>query len=468
MFKFRGDRSSLLKDLATRVSQVWSSFDHARDGEPAISQNTLAVLGEDLPRTGRGETEALSQAVDILDQSLAQSRPRFFAYIGSSGLEMGAVADFLASSYDINLAVDSKAATILERQTARWVGQFIGYDDNAKGLFTSGGTISNITALAAARTRKFPDARKNGVTVPVAIYCSAEAHYSNIRGVELLGFGSSAVRSVPIDGDRRMDPVAFEAAIKEDLANGVVPLAVIASSGTTLTGAIDPLDAIADICEKYEIWMHVDGAYGAPAAGTAKARAKFAGISRADSVTIDAHKWLFVPKACSIVLMKSYEPLVRTFSHNEAYMPHDSDEPNAVDITLEYSRPVRALKMWMGFATHGADEFEQAITQNIELAELTYDRALADPDFRVLPNRPQLSIVPIQYAPAGVKDVSAFNRRIYELIMEDMRIYLSPAVIDEKVWLRPCYTNFRTTEADVDAMFEVIRELGDRVAKDFS
>lgn len=467
MFKFQGDRNSLLKDLAVRVSQVWSSFDSARETEPEVSSKTLSVLAEDLPRGGRGETLTLSQAVEILDQSTAQSRPRFFAYIGSSGLEMGAVADFLASSYDINLAVDSKAATLLERQAARWVGQFIGYDDNAKGLFTSGGTISNITALAAARSKRFPNARKEGVRDRVAIYCSQEAHYSNIRAVELLGFGSEAIRSIEIDGNRRMKMDAFEAAIKIDLANGVVPLAVIASSGTTLTGAIDPLDAIADICEKYEIWMHIDGAYGAPAAGTKKAKKLFEGISRADSITIDAHKWLFVPKACSIVLMKSYEPLVRTFSHNEAYMPHDSDEPNAVDITLEYSRPVRALKMWMGFAAHGADEFEAAITSNLELAELTYEMARQASDFRVMPNRPQLSIVPIQFTPEGVLDASGLNKKIYEAILDDGRIYLSPATINGEIWLRPCYTNFRTTEADVTALFEVVRELGLRFAPEF-
>jgi aromatic-L-amino-acid decarboxylase len=468
MFKFRGDRSNLLKDLAERVSQVWASFDSARESEPEISAKTISVLSEDLPRAGRGEAETLSQAVDILDQSTAQSRPRFFAYIGSSGLEMGAVADFLASSYDINLAVDSKAATLLERQAARWIGQFIGYDDNAKGLFTSGGTISNITALAAARTKRFPNARKEGVRDRVAIYCSQEAHYSNIRAVELLGFGSEAIRSIAIDENRRMNMEDFESQIKRDIASGVVPLAVIASSGTTLTGAVDPLDAIADICERYGIWMHIDGAYGAPAAGTAKARELFRGIDRADSVTIDAHKWLFVPKACSIVLMKNYEPLVRTFSHNEAYMPHDHDEPNAVDITLEYSRPVRALKMWMGFAAHGADEFEAAITANLELAELTYEIADQALDFRVLANGPQLSIVPIQFTPEGVKDADGLNRRIYEEILKDGRIYLSPATIDGEIWLRPCYTNFRTTEADVNALFEVIRELGQRHAPEFS
>ena len=149
-------------------------------------------------------------------------------------------------------------------------------------------------------------------------------------------------------------------------------------------------------------------------------------------------------------------------------MPHDADEPNAVDITLEYSRPVRALKMWMGFAAHGADEFESAITRNLELAELTYDIASESNDFRVLPRRPQLSIVPIQYNPAGVKDVSGLNRSIYEAILEDGRIYLSPATIDGETWLRPCYTNFRTTSTDVTAMFEVIRDLGRRLAPEYS
>jgi aromatic-L-amino-acid decarboxylase len=323
--------------------------------------------------------------------------------------------------------------------------------------------VSNITALAAARTAKFADSRQNGVSVPTAIYCSQEAHYSNVRAVELLGLGSKSMRSIAIDENRRMKTADLRTAIEADLAAGVTPMAVIASAGTTLTGAIDPLDEIADICEKYDIWMHVDGAYGAPAAGTTTAGPLFNGLSRADSVTIDAHKWLFVPKACSILLTKDYAPLVRTFSHNEAYMPHDSEEPNPVDVTLEYSRPVRALKLWMGFATHGADEFAEAIEGNLALARLTYQRASDDADFEVLPNQPQLSTVPIRYVPAGVDDLDALNRRIYERILEDGRIYLSPAQIDGKTWLRPCYTNFRTTEKDVEVLFEVVRELGDEL-----
>jgi aromatic-L-amino-acid decarboxylase len=464
LLKLGESRVKILGNLLDRVSQVWAGFDAARESEPLSTPAIEQLLSEPLPRKGRGENLTLAQAGEILDQSTAQSRPRFFAFIGSSGLEIGAVADFLTSSYDINLAVDSRAASVMERQTAAWLGEFIGYSPTAKGLFTSGGTVSNITALAAARTAAFPDSRRKGVQQSTAIYCSAEAHYSNQRAVELLGLGSDSMRSIGIDENRRMNVAELVAAIERDLANGIVPLAVIASAGTTLTGAVDPLNEIANVCEQYKIWMHVDGAYGAPAAGTETARPLFNGLSRADSVTVDAHKWLFVPKACSILLTKDYTPLVRTFSHNEAYMPHDHDEPNPVDVTLEYSRPVRALKLWMGFAAHGANEFAEAIESNLGLARYTYDRAKSDPDFQVLPNAPQLSIVPIRYAPSGVADIDALNRRIYERILTDGRIYLSPAEIDGETWLRPCYTNFRTTQADVDVLFNVVAEIGRQVA----
>ncbi|MEY4321742.1 MAG: hypothetical protein RL167_470, partial [Actinomycetota bacterium] len=426
--------------------------------EPELGEESKKLLTMGLPETGIGESQSISDSLSLLDQSTAQSRPRFFAYIGSSGLEIGAIADFLASSYDINLAVDSGAASTLEKQTAAWVGDFVGYK-NAKGLFASGGTISNITALAAARTKAQPSSRKSGITAPLAIYCSKEAHYSNVRAVELLGLGADSIRAIDIDEQRKMRIDALEAAIEADLAAGVTPMAIIASAGTTLTGAVDPLRKIAELARKHNIWMHVDGAYGAPAAGTKKVGDLFDGLDLADSVTIDAHKWLFVPKACSILLVKDLRNLYDTFNHDEAYMPHDSEDYNPVDLTLEYSRPLRALKMWMGFYAHGAEEFRAAITGNLDLAQLTYERAKADPKFRVMPNPPQLSIVPIQYLPDGVSDISAHNKALCLEIVKDGRIYISPAVIDGEVWLRPCYTNFRTSESDVEIMFDVIEEL---------
>ena len=462
--KFSQSRDEVLGALAKQVGAIWSGFDSARETEPELNQASKDLLATNLPELGQGEAFSISQGLTLLDQSIAQSRPRFFAYIGSSGLEIGAIADFLASSYDINLAVSSGAASLLEKQTAAWVGDFVGYS-NAKGLFTSGGTISNMTALAAARTKAQPTSRQKGITSPLAIYCSREAHYSNIRAVEILGLGADSMRVIDIDENRKLSPSALEAAIKEDIANGVTPMAVIASSGTTLTGAVDPLRKISEICKKYQVWMHVDGAYGAPAAGTKMVGDLFEGLDLADSVTIDAHKWLFVPKACSILLVKDLELLFDTFSHDEAYMPHDDHDFNPVDLTLEYSRPLRALKLWMGFYAHGAKAFRDAITSNLELAQFTYERAKADSKFRVLPNPPQLSIVPMQYLPDGVEDVNAHNKQLCLEIVQDGRIYISPAVIDGEVWLRPCYTNFRTTKDDVEEMFSVIGELSSKILK---
>ena len=452
-------REILLRRLHEAVSDTWASFDHARDGQPGIDDKMLSLLDGPMPSSGISPDDTLNQALDVLDQSISQSRPRFFAYIGSSGLEVGAAADFLAASHDINLAIDSGAANLLEAQTARWLGEFIGYHP-AEGLFTSGGTISNITALAAARQRALPRSREEGITTPVRVYGSTDTHYSNKRAIELLGFGSQSMVGIDIDQRRRMRPDALRQAIREDLARGVTPVAVIASAGTTLTGAVDPLDAIADVCEEFGVWMHVDGAYGGPAAATTTTQQLFAGIDRATSVTIDAHKWLFVPKACSIVLLKDPALLRHTFGHEEAYIPHATTSTHPVDYTLEYSRPLRALKLWMAFVAHGADSLRDAIDHNLHLAQLTYQIASDAPDFAVMPQPPDLSIVPIQFRPEGVAEYSEFTSRLAAELVADSRIYISPAHIDGVTWLRPCFTNFRTTEDDVSNMFEVIRDVG--------
>lgn len=458
------DRDRSLARTAAIVRQVWSGFDAARDAEPAVSPEIREMLATPLPDAPTPATTTLEQAASILDCSLAQSRPRFLAYIGSSGLEVGAIADFLAASYDVNMAVDARAASLLERQTSRWIAEFIGYP-HGHGLFTSGGTVSNLTALAAARERACPGVRETGIDSPLAVYCSAEAHHSNTRAIELLGLGRRSIRAIPIDANRRMRPDLLEAAIRRDLAVGIRPMAVIATAGTTLTGAVDPLRAIGEVAARHGIWMHVDAAYGGPAAGTPIAAPLFDGLALADSVTVDAHKWLFVPKACSILLVKEPSSLTMAFAHDEAYMPHEAAEPNPVDATLEYSRPLWALKLWLAFKTHGAEAFREAITGTIELARATYDRGRSTPGFQTLDAPPQLSVVPLRHVPSGVADVDEHERRLCQAIDLDGRVFLSPAVIDGKTWLRPCYTNFRTQLSDIDSLFAVIMELSGRITR---
>lgn len=450
-------------DRASRVVlNAWNEFDRAREHESLPGADLLALLEQPLPEAATDVMEAIDRATAVLDASLAQSRPRFFAFIGSSGLPIGALADLLAHSYDINLAVDARAATKLEWQTIRWLSDFLGFPAEM-GNFTSGGTISNITALVSAREAALPGSRRYGVAgARPTLYCSEEAHYSIRRAAEVLGIGADQVRSVAIDGERRMRADDLRRLLIADREAGHQPVAIVATGGTTLTGAVDPIDALADVAAEHRVWLHVDGAYGLPAAAVPEVRPRFAGLERADSVTVDCHKWMFVPKACSAILVRDGRVLVKSFSHEEAYMPHDGDRFNAVDATLEYSRPFRALKLWLALATHGASAFRMAIARNCTQAQMLYDLAAEHDDLQVLPNRPQLSIVPFRVRLEGCADVSAHNAALCNAMQADGRVFVSPGVIDGETWLRPCFTNFRTREDDVRALVDVSLEVGSR------
>ena len=457
-------REEALEHVAKLVAEAWRSFDRPRPEEPPLDERLRAILQAGLPTGPVSVHEALDDAARAMDESIAQPRPRYFAFIGSSGLEIGALGDLLAATYDMNLAVDARAATVLEQQAVRWVGEFIGYPAR-NGAFTSGGTISNMTALAAARERALPGSRAAGLGgLRPAVYASAEVHYSITRAVELLGIGSDRLRDVPIDDEHRMRPELLAEAIDRDVADGVTPVAVVATAGTTLTGAIDPLASIAEICETRGIWFHVDGAYGLPAASVVPDR--FAGVERADSVSVDAHKWLYVPKACSVALVRERDALSQTFAHEQGYLPHQQHELHAADITLEYSRPLRALKLWLAFRAHGAAQFREAIGRNLAEAQLLHRSAAERPDFETFDAPPHLSIVPIRHVPAGVADLDAHNQALAEAIQADGRVYLASALIGGEVWLRPCFVNYRTTDDDVMAILDVAAELGERIAKE--
>ena len=236
------DREKVLEHAAELILASWQSFDQARPNQPLPDARHVELLSRPLPHGGCEPNVALDAAAEVLDVSLAQSRPRYFAYIGSSGLEIGVLGDALMASHDVNVAVSAGAADLLEAQTIRWVGQFVGFDDEAVGALAAGGTISNLTALTAAREWALPGFRQEGAAGRrMALYCSSEAHYSVRRAAEVLGIGGRGVRAIPLDAERRMDPEACAAAIDADRQAGITPVAVVATAGTTLTGAVDDL-----------------------------------------------------------------------------------------------------------------------------------------------------------------------------------------------------------------------------------
>ncbi|HET9653994.1 MAG TPA: aminotransferase class V-fold PLP-dependent enzyme [Kineosporiaceae bacterium] len=472
------DRQAVLRDLTRYLAGAWASFDHPRPTEPELDLELVDRLQAGLPELPSDPQAALADAVGILEASISPSRPLYLAYVGSSGLETGVLASALAAAYDANLATAAGAADLLDRQAVRWVADFVGFP-LGDGHFTSGGQTSNLTALLAAREQALPGAREQGMAGRrAAVYCSDEAHHSVVRAVEAIGLGRRALRRIPTDEQRRMRVDALAAALVRDLADGVTPVAVVATAGTTLTGAVDPLDGIADVCARHGVWLHVDGAYGAPAAACATAGHWFTGLDRADSLTVDAHKWFGMQKSCSLILLRRRGPLQAAFGHQERYLLHAqeagdlraqeagdlhaADISNPVDGTFEYSRPFRSLRLWLSLRVHGAAQFRTWIEQSLANAALLTQAVRAHPAFELL-HEPMLSTVCFRHVPAGLPAdrLDRHNERLARAMQRDGRVYLAPAVVDDRTCLRTCFVNFRTRPEAVRHVLEVAAELGD-------
>ena len=461
------DRDGLLRDLSRYLAAAWASFDGPRPSEPGADPELIEHLRAGLPEQPSDPQAALGDAVRILDASVSPSRPLYLAYIGSSGLEVGVLASALSAAYDANLATAAGAADLLDQQAVRWVADFVGFP-LGEGHFTSGGQTSNLTALLAAREQALPGAREHGVAGHRGtVYCSDEAHHSIVRAVEAAGLGRRSLRRLPTDQRRRMHVDALAGALARDRAGGLTPIAVVATAGTTLTGAVDPLDAIADVCQREGVWMHVDGAYGLPAAATATAAHWFAGLERADSATIDAHKWLGVQKSCSLVLVRHRGPLRAAFGHEERYMLHEEDTGNPVDRTLEYSRPFRSLRLWVSMRVHGAAQFRAWIERTLHNAALLAGAVREHPSFELL-HEPMLSTVCFRHLPAGMPEqqLNSHNQRLARAMQRDGRVFLAPAMVDGHTCLRACFVNFRTTPDAVTLVLDVAAELGDSLRRE--
>src|SRR4051794_17376828 len=428
---------------------------------PPSASAVHARLGGPLP----GEGEPLDEVLAACDAVLAAGRrtaPAFFGYVHSPAAPVGVVADLLASAADQNVTSwrSAPAAVHVERLTLRWRGELVGFDGDAAGLMVGGGSAANLTALLAAlRTRAAPDTDRRRLVV----YVSEEGHFSVAKAAGALGL---AVRRLPVDAAWRLDLAALRDAVAADAGAGLSPLCVVASAGTTATGAVDPLDGAADVAAEHGLWLHVDGAYGAPAAAVPAQRERFRGIERADSLAVDAHKWLYVPVDCSALLVHDVATTVRAFGAAAGeyvrVVEAEDDEAFAFwDHGLELSRRFRALKLWMTLRHYGARRLTEAIEHDIAMAAHLGALIERSGDFELL-SPPRLSICTFRHVPAtvGAEDLDAHNERLLAALQRDGRIYLSNAVIGGHFALRACVTNFRTTSADIDRTLDVLRSLG--------
>lgn len=404
------------------------------------------------------------------EHSTYMGHPGFMAYISGPGTVPGAAADLLAAALNQNVGGWrlGPGMTEIELHLGRWMAAKLGLPATAGGYVTSGGAMAAFVGLKVARdARAGWSIRELGTRAgpPLTCYASAQVHDVNTRAADMLGLGRDAVRKIAVDGALRMRTDALRNAIERDIRNGCQPMAVIATAGTVSTGAVDPLDEIADLCAEFGIWLHVDGAYGGVAALTDALRPLFRGIERADSVALDPHKWLYTPISGGVILVRDMQSLADAFAIEPDYVFEDKAlTGRGVDLFAlgpQFSRGASAFKIWVSLLAHGWGAYQRRIAHDVALARYLHERAAATPELEPLGPAPKLSIACFRYVPRelrGDREAEPYLNRLNERLMAELqltgRVYPSNAIIDGRFALRACIVNFRTEAVDVEALLD--------------
>ena len=404
--------------------------------------------------------------------------PRFLAYISGAGTVPGAAAELLAAGLNPNLRgwLLAPAATEIELHLGRWFARQFGLPERAGGLMVTGGAMANFVGLKTARDAQSGwRTRREGLAglPPLTLYCSDQAHAVIERAADMLGLGSQAVRKIPVDSDWRMRLDVLHERIESDSAAGAKPLAIIGSAGTTATGAIDSLDALADLCREYGLWFHVDAAYGGPAVLTDDLRPLFKGIERADSIAFDPHKWLYAPRAAGCLLIRDLQLLADAFAVQPTYIYQDRERTDrGIDLGLlgpEFTRSFLSFKVWVSLLAHGRAAYARRIAHDAALARYLGARVHERPDFELM-TPVSLSICCFRYIPPDLSAMPGrdeyldrLNERLMTAIQLDGRAFCSNAVLHGRFTLRVCIVNYRTEASDLDTLLGVAAELGARL-----
>jgi glutamate/tyrosine decarboxylase-like PLP-dependent enzyme len=428
---------------------------------PPTSASGTAAFDAALPEEGVGE--AALRDLEAIAGHVRAPTGRRVPYVVGSGEPVAALGDLYASVLNQNVTAwrSAPAGVAIERTVIRWVAQAVGCS-GFSGTFTSGGSLGNLMALAMARETRRPV--NEGGAEPGVVYASEEVHMSIAKAVAMLGLGRANLRLVPVDENMRIEVPALEAAIARDREAGLHGVALVGSAGTVMTGAIDPLADLADVARRHDLWFHVDGAYGAPAAIAAPE--KFVGMQEADSVSLDAHKWLYQPLDCSVLLYRDLDAARRAFGYSGEYVKITTDDPvegfTFFDQTIELSRRFRALKLWLSLRYHGLAAFRTAIAENLAQARLLAELIDAEPSLELLAPV-ELSAVCFRWSGGDEDALDDLNESILREVNRAGRVWLSNADVRGRVGLRACITNHRTTEEDIRTIVREVLAAADRV-----
>lgn len=466
------------------IAEYYANILHVPVFPTSSYSDVEEVFKEDLPEQGQQPVHILDEWISkVLPHTTHLGSPRYFGFVNGSGTMMSTLAEALAASVNMNTGgwKAAPAATEIERRTITWIAELIGYNIDCGGLLTSGGTMANFTAIETALRNIAPyDTTSKGLQNKefkgrFTIYMSDhEGHVSIYRVADLLNLGRESVRLVRSKEDFTMDTTDLERVLDADIANGDYPFCVVGQVGSINVGAIDPLEEIAEICQRRNIWFHADGACGAVGAILPEKKSQYRGLELADSVTLDPHKWLYIPYECGCVLVKDPEKLRRAFSLSAPYLRGTLPTENTGMYYLEYgpqmSRGFNALKLWMSLKHYGVEGYRTLLSQNVQCAEYLHQLVSDSEDFEVL-HQPNLFIYSFRYVPRimGLNDeqlndqLDIINQQIADEIQMSGVAFIMTSKVKGHVAIRLSICSHRTTIADIDIVFKKLRELGGKI-----
>lgn len=466
------------------IDTISDFFDKISEKPVTTTKSSIELqkaLGDSpLPKHGVPADQLLRSTSKLLfDNSLFNGHPKFFGFITSAAAPIGALADLLAASVNPNVGgqILSPMATEIEKQTIKWLSQFIGVSPNYGGVLVSGGNMANFTAFLAARTAKAPKSiKENGLSNTskrLISYCSKSTHTWIDKAAILFGHGSNSIRWIATDASNKMNIYSLEQTIKADLEQGHQPFMVVGTAGDVSTGVVDNLDAIAAICKAHNLWFHIDGAYGIPAAIIPELKGMFKGVKEADSIALDPHKWLYSPLEAGCTLVKNPKHLIDTYSsHPEYYnfsLSEEGGSLNYFEYGLQNSRGFRALKVWLALQQIGSDGYVKLIREDIALSEYFYELAGKHSELEAVTQN--LSIATLRFIPEKFEEkgerneayLNALNEELVNTLQRGGEVFLSNAIVQNKYCMRTCIVNFRTSKKDIEECIEIIVNEGRKV-----
>ena len=472
-------------EMVDRVADLIGSMDNRKVVEFAEPDQIRELINSDstLPEKGEEPAKILSEATALLTKySLYNGHPKFWGYVTSSPAPIGMLGDLLAAAVNSNVGAFQLApvATEIEAQTVRWIAELLGYPTDCGGILVSGGNMANFIGFVAARAAKAKHKiREQGAghsnSKRMFVYVSKETHTWIQKAADLFGLGTDSIRWIDTNDEQQIDIEKLKLAVEKDINDGHIPMMVVGSAGTVSTGAVDPLPEIAEYCRANDIWFHVDGAYGAFAAVVPDADPSLRGLSLADSIAVDPHKWLYAPLEVGCALVRNKEHLRAAFSYHPPYYHFDIETINYFDFGMQNSRGFRALKVWLALKQVGHEGYAKMIAEDIDLTVKMYEALLGTNEIET--STRNLSIVTFRFVPGDLKDrtgqekVDAYLDKLNEEILIGFKtggeMFVSNAIIGGRFYLRACIVNFRTSLEDVNEMPALVVAKGREIDSHF-